>query len=153
MPGLRYLLERYFEISDERSVFLFIVEMLDEGLAMPCGASSPPKISQNIPVGEHTARTPVPFLVHLSMPISVSIDFSHEGSLSTSHLGILFCITIRLTDMSFIVFANDRIYSADMSYNLKMAKRDKTKTHAYSAQRSGSKKYAKVERRKRHKPR
>ncbi len=34
-----------------------------------------------------------------------------------------------------------------------MAKRDNTKTHAYSAQRSGSKKYAKAERRKRHKPR
>jgi len=32
-------------------------------------------------------------------------------------------------------------------------KRDITKTHAYSAQRSGSKKYAKAERRKRHKPR
>jgi hypothetical protein len=34
-----------------------------------------------------------------------------------------------------------------------MARRDKTKTHAYSAQRSGSKKYAKAERRRRNKPR
>jgi len=34
-----------------------------------------------------------------------------------------------------------------------MRKRDIRKTHAYSAQRSGSKKYAKVERRSRRKPR
>jgi len=58
-----------------------------------------------------------------------------------------------MSRMPFIVFAGDGIYSAGISYISKMAKRDKTKTHAYSAQRSGSKKYAKVERRKRHKPR
>jgi hypothetical protein len=34
-----------------------------------------------------------------------------------------------------------------------MPRNNKNKTHAYSAKRSGSKKYAKAERRKRNKPR
>lgn len=38
------------------------------------------------------------------------------------------------------------------SDNLIMAHRKGNKTHSYSAQRSGSKKYAKTERRKRNKP-
>lgn len=46
----------------------------------------------------------------------------------------------------------DRIYSASIA-SAGMARRENNKTHAYSAQRSGSKKYAKAERRKRHKPR
>jgi hypothetical protein len=46
----------------------------------------------------------------------------------------------------------DRIYSASIAC-AGMARRENNKTHAYSAQRSGSKKYAKAERRKRHKSR
>jgi hypothetical protein len=42
-------------------------------------------------------------------------------------------------------------YSSLLAYMPR--KRDIRKTHAYSAQRSGSKKYAKAERRRRHKPR
>lgn len=40
-----------------------------------------------------------------------------------------------------------------LCHNETMRKREIRKTHAYSAQRSESKKYAKVERRKRRKPR
>jgi hypothetical protein len=47
--------------------------------------------------------------------------------------------------------AKYRIYFSDFIY-VTMAHRKGNKTHAYSAQRSGSKKYAKVERRKRNKP-
>ena len=42
------------------------------------------------------ACMPVPFFVHLIIPRSESMDFSHDGSLSTNHLGILAslsCIT------------------------------------------------------------
>jgi hypothetical protein len=52
----------------------------------------------------------------------------------------------------FIAFA-ELEYIARLILVCTMAKRDNTKTHAYSAQRSGSKKYAKAERRKRHKAR
>jgi hypothetical protein len=47
----------------------------------------------------------------------------------------------------------DSIYFSSFSFIYVMPRNNKNKTHAYSAKRSGSKKYAKAERRKRNKPR
>src|SRR5581483_1617872 len=107
IPGFRYLLDRYFVMSpvpDERAAALSIL-MLAAMSDRPAWLSLCPKISQNMPVGWHTAWMLVPFFVHLSIPRSESIDFSHDGSLSTSHLGIrlLSCITLMSFVSQFIV--------------------------------------------------
>ncbi len=62
----------------------------------PADDCSRPRISQYMLVGAQTAVIRVPFFVHFIIPISESIDFSHEGSFSTTHLGILAesCISI-----------------------------------------------------------
>jgi hypothetical protein len=47
----------------------------------------------------------------------------------------------------------DSIYLSSFNYPYIMARYNRSRTHAYSAKRSGSKKYAKADRRKRNKPR
>jgi hypothetical protein len=73
----------------------------------PAEESSWPKISQNMSVGRDIAVIPVPFFVHFNKPRLESIDFSHEGSLSTSHRGILFlsctCDVKPLVNLLFVI--------------------------------------------------
>ena len=73
----------------------------------PAGESPWPSISQNMSVGLETAVMPVPFFVHFNMPRLESIDFSHEGSLSTSQRGILFlsctCDVRQVVNLLFVI--------------------------------------------------
>lgn len=63
---------------------------LEATFERPAADSSWPSISQNMLEGEQTAVIPEPFFVHFSVPRLESIDFSHDGSFSTTHRGILF---------------------------------------------------------------
>src|SRR5687767_10244496 len=96
MPGFRYLLERYFAMSPApaASAACLSVRMLAAMSERPAW-SVWPVMSQNMLAGWHVACMPVPFFVHFNIPRSESIDFSHDGSLSTSHLGILLLSCIR----------------------------------------------------------
>ncbi len=75
-----------------------------------------PTISQKMLVGWHTACIWAPFFVHRKVPRSESIDFSHDGSFSTSHLGILLslCTSLRSSVSQFIVYvskSNEKLHS------------------------------------------
>jgi hypothetical protein len=101
IPGFRYRLVRNFEMSsappaeDEVCILFATRDAASERPTDVC--SSAPIKSQSMLVGEHTAVTPVPFFVHFSIPTLESIDFSQDGSFSTTHLGILLfpCCMIR----------------------------------------------------------
>ena len=99
IPGFKYLLERYLVMSSmpDTNVACLPIRALPMISEMLPTWSVCPTISQNMLVGWHTASIWVPFLVHRSVPRSESIDFSHEGSFSTSHLGILLSLCTILT--------------------------------------------------------
>ena len=109
--GLRYLLERYFVMSPMPDTTVACLSMRDlpiiSEILPPWSAW--PTISQKMLVGWHIACIPVPFLVHRNVLRSESIDLSHDGSFSTSHLGILLslCTVLRLVVNQFIAFVSE----------------------------------------------
>ena len=114
IPGFRYLLERYFVMSPMPDTCVACLSMrvlpARSEILLPAW-SVWPIISQKMLVGLHTACIWLPFFVHRKLPRSESIDFSHEGSFSTSHLGILLSLcTILICVLSInLLFASGQV--------------------------------------------
>ena len=110
-PGFRYVLERYFVMSPMPDASVACLSMRVLPIRSEISEILPlwstwPTISQKMLVGWHIACISVPFLVHRNIPRSESIDLSHDGSFSTSHLGILLslCTILRSVVNQFIAF-------------------------------------------------
>jgi hypothetical protein len=104
IPRFKYLLERYFVMSSIPDTSVACLSMrvllvLARSKILAASLSVCPTISQKMLAGWDMACIWVPFFVHRKVPKSESIDFSHEGSFSTIHLGILLSLCTVLSSV------------------------------------------------------